>query len=284
MLGYLYDLDEGIPMKLAPLGLLVACSLIGSPVWAGFKEDGNLYGAAESCNLSTRGIPYSNSREFQNARQEAMRSRQDCPQVQRTLSQLVIGGGGSLAEDGNLYGAAEACNFSTSGLLYSNNPTFQNARQQAQQARQNCGDVQNTIRQVASYDYGGKKYGYANGSLSEEGNLYGAVEACGFSTSGLSFSNNEVFQNARNAAQNSRQNCGQVQVTLNQINKGGIRTFDVGKGIPDGNLFGAAEACGFSTQGLPISSSASFETARQKAQQSRQNCGEVQRTLESLKR
>jgi hypothetical protein len=44
--------------------------------------------AAEVCGFSTAGLPYINSPEFENARQIARRSRQDCPRVADTLARI----------------------------------------------------------------------------------------------------------------------------------------------------------------------------------------------------
>lgn len=213
-------------MKLAPFAFLIGCSLVTLPALAGWGEEGNLYGAAERCNLSTQ------------------------------------------------------------GLSYSNDPVFQTARQQAQQSRQNCEQVQASLRQGTRWDSRqSSDYNYGNNYLYGQGNLYGAAESCGLATYGLSYSNNNVFQNARTIAQRSRQDCGQVEATLGQLNRGEDRFLRVdkknkkNKKSVQGNLYGSAESCGLPINGLHYDNSPEFQNARQNAQRSRQNCAQVQRAI-----
>jgi len=229
-LRWMGSLNEVLIMKSVSLVFLTACSLLVLPAFAGPRENGNLYGAAENCHLSTQSIPTNN---------------------------------GSM---------------------------FDNARQNARQSSQNCAEVQNTLRQLNGYGYGRQQYNgtqqssyYAN-NQNTEGNLYGATEACGFSTNGLNYSSSNDFQNARNTARGARQNCQQVQTSRSQFNRVGISSFIFGNRGANGNLFGAAEACGFSTNGLATNNSGNFQNARQRARQSRQNCAEVQNTLNGIGR
>lgn len=210
----------------APIAVLALGALITFPAFAGPRENGNLYGAAERCNLPTQGLAYSNNRSFQDARQTAKNSRQDCRQVQDSLNYGYQGrqnnyqgrqnNYSNLSDQGNLYGATEACNLSTNGLAYSNSSEFQNARQNAQRSRQDCGQVQATRGQIGGglADLLSSGLGINLGNRNADGNLFGAAEACGLSTRGLPSSNSATFQQARQNARQSRQDCGIVQQTI----------------------------------------------------------------------
>ncbi len=51
----------------------------------------------------------------------------------------------------------------------------------------------------------------------DNGNLYGAAQACRIPTAGLRYSNNRAFQSGRQAALNSRQNCKRVARTVSRV-------------------------------------------------------------------
>jgi hypothetical protein len=70
-------------------GSLIAFATLvvsNTPVLAAPYPDGNLWGAAQVCGLPTNGLGYSNDQGFQFALQTALRSRQDCNQVARTVN------------------------------------------------------------------------------------------------------------------------------------------------------------------------------------------------------
>jgi len=137
--------------------------------------DGNLWGAAQACGLPTTGLGYSNDPGFQAALQNALRSRQNCSQVASTIASLgrydsypgfntainrnfgnpnsyAPFGNSNLSQSGNLYGAAQACGLPTTGIPYSNDPSFQAGLQNALRSRQDCGQVANTISPLARYN------------------------------------------------------------------------------------------------------------------------------------
>ncbi len=205
------------PRLFSLLFIISGWSLVSLPAHAGLRQDGNLYGAAEVCALATGGLRFSNSPIFQNARTTARRSRQNCSEVQQTMRQSASSQGGLSNGDGNLYGAAESCGISTNGLSYSNSPDFQNARQRARQSRQNCGEVQRTISQIAYNN----SSGYIGDNGDTAGNLFGAAENCGIPTNGLAYNNDSIFQAARQRARQSSQNCGEVQQSVNQMSYNG---------------------------------------------------------------
>ncbi len=64
---------------------LAAITMFSSSAEAAPYPDGNLWGAAQVCGLSTNGLAYSNDPGFQSALQNALRSRQDCGQVANTV-------------------------------------------------------------------------------------------------------------------------------------------------------------------------------------------------------
>lgn len=221
------------------LAAVAVTSLLTSPAFAGPLEDGNLYGAAEACGLSTAGLPYYGNPDFDYGRQRARQSRQDCPQVANTLSRggalggllnnLPLGGlfqGGAYTnrgnpiDQGNLFGAAEACGLSTAGLPFINSSDFDSARRRARGSRQDCAQVANTAALNTGQTSGllnRPRRGNNRGrSVIDQGNLFGAAEACNIPTYGLPFSNNPDFDYARQRARNSRQDCSQVANTVSR--------------------------------------------------------------------
>lgn len=76
-------------LTLCTVGLIAITSLFEMPAQARTNYDlGNLYGAVERCRLTTSGLPYRNGNAFQNARNTARNSRQDCQMVKRTARQV----------------------------------------------------------------------------------------------------------------------------------------------------------------------------------------------------
>jgi hypothetical protein len=123
------------------------------------------------------------------------------------------------------------------------------------------------------------------------GNLAGAAEVCGNGnyTNQLRSraSNQAAFENARNIARSSRQDCNQVNATLQQ--QGGYygsgQTVIAGGYAGNlGNLAGAAEVCGINgyTDALRSRSGDynTFENARNRARNSKQDCNQVSYTLQ----
>jgi hypothetical protein len=157
----------------------VGLALLTTSASADPTGDGNLFGAAEACRISTAGLPYSGDSGFESARQNALRSRQDCQQVSDTVNPLTgrRGSGnqfnyhrpsraargnayrpgryaqGNVAYNapsnlGNLFGAAEVCRISTTGIPYIGGSDFESARQTALRSRQDCSQVANTVSQI----------------------------------------------------------------------------------------------------------------------------------------
>ncbi len=140
------------------LSFLVS-SVLATAVPAQNLDQGNLFGAAQVCGLSTAGLHYASSDpSFEYSRQRALNSRQDCAQVTNTLSQLRnqefdfrrqaqgYGQRPNLSNLGNLYGAAEVCRLSTGRLTaYLGDPSFEAARRNALNSRQDCTQVANTL-------------------------------------------------------------------------------------------------------------------------------------------
>jgi hypothetical protein len=76
-------------LTLCTVGLIAIASISGMPAEARTAYNlGNLYGAAERCGFTTVGLPYRNGNAFQNARNTARNSRQDCQMVRRTARQV----------------------------------------------------------------------------------------------------------------------------------------------------------------------------------------------------
>jgi hypothetical protein len=76
-------------LTLCTFGLIAIASISGMPAEARTAYNlGNLYGAAERCGFTTSGLPYRNGNAFQNARNTARNSRQDCQMVRRTARQV----------------------------------------------------------------------------------------------------------------------------------------------------------------------------------------------------
>jgi hypothetical protein len=158
----------------------VGLVLLATSTSADPTGDGNLFGAAEACGISTAALPYTSDPRFESAHQNALRSRQDCQQVSNTVSQLTGRQGrgnqfnyhrpsraargnayrqgryaqGNIAYNapsnlGNLYGAAEVCRIPTVSIPYIGGNDFESARQTALRSRQDCSQVANTVSQIA---------------------------------------------------------------------------------------------------------------------------------------
>ncbi|MBC7883162.1 MAG: hypothetical protein H7Y37_17870 [Anaerolineae bacterium] len=161
----------------------VGLALIATSASADPTGDGNLFGAAEVCGIPTAGIPYTDGPGFESARQNALRSRQDCQQVSYTVGQLtgrqargnqfnyrrpnrVARGNGqgrynpqsnlayaAPSNLGNLFGAAQACGISTNGIPFVGGSAFESARQTALRSRQDCSQVAFTVSKTARRPY-----------------------------------------------------------------------------------------------------------------------------------
>lgn len=229
---------------------------------------------------------------------------------------------GNSAGLGNLAGAAQVCGFrgATNQLRSqaSDVGAFESARQAATRSRQNCNDVSNTLRGIGlSTGVSGAQQGvpnfrggqsgnrgrngfnnfgnngsnnYGNNDPYTLGNLAGAAEACGYDNYSNQLRsrarNRAAFENGRNTALRSRQDCNQVNATLQQQGRffGGQTVIAGGSAGQLGNLAGAAEACGINgyTNNLRNRSGDynTFEQARNRAQNSRQDCNQVTYTLQ----
>jgi hypothetical protein len=141
-----------------------------------------------------------------------------------------------------------------------------------------------------------------------DGNLFGAAEVCGIPTAGIPYVGGPGFESARQTALRSRQDCQQVSYTVGQLtgrqvrgNQFNYRRPNRGNGNGQGrynsqnkvayntpsnlgNLFGAAQACGIATTGIPFVGGSAFESARQTALRSRQDCSQVAYTVSQTAR
>jgi hypothetical protein len=125
---------------------------------------------------------------------------------------------------GNLAGAAEVCgNGNYTNQLRSrasNQAAFENARNTARNAKQDCNQVNATLQQQGGF-FGGQTF-IAGGYAGNLGNLAGAAEVCGINgyTDALRNRSGDynTFESARNRARNSKQDCNQVNYTLQQGN------------------------------------------------------------------
>jgi len=201
-------------------------------------------------------------------------------------------------DDGNRWGAAQVCGLPTTGLPYSNDGIFLSALQTALRSRQDCGQIANSLRSVQSF-YPGQNsffnagYSTANFNQFDYGNLWGAAQVCGFPTTGIPYSNDRTFQSALQVALRSRQDCGQIANSLRSVqafypgqnaysNPGyDYRRQSFGQ-YDYGNLWGAAQVCGFPTTGIPYSNDRTFQSALQVALRSRQDCGQIANSLRSV--
>lgn len=149
------------------LGTIIGLSsmaLFATSASAGSSDDGNLYGAAQACGVSTAGLPYYQDPNFELSRQNALRSRQDCSQVSYTTSRSSVGFLGlsnqnlfgyavnspNSVNDGNLYGAVEVCGYSTAGLPIYSDANFEAARQKAHNSRQDCAQVGSSLGRTSN--------------------------------------------------------------------------------------------------------------------------------------
>lgn len=255
--------DHRTKITIALLGMSVVLSLTTAPVLAQDGNSaglGNLAGAAEVCGFrGTANQLRSQARDigsFEGARQSAMNSRQNCSDVSNTLRGLGVSGTPYYQGNqgrrrnngrnnfnnfnsgnnnfnrgnndpyslGNLAGAAEACeNGGYTNQLRSqarDQATFENARNIARRSRQDCNQVNATLQQQGGY-FGGQTV-IAGGYAGQLGNLAGAAEVCGINgyTDNLRNRSGDfnTFEQSRNRARNSRQDCNQVTYTLQQGN------------------------------------------------------------------
>lgn len=254
------------------LGMFVVLSLPIDPAMAQDSNSaglGNLAGAAEVCGFQGASNQLrSQARDigaFESARQTAVRSRQNCSDVGNTLQGI----GQSTGVSGVPWGV----------------PNFRGG--------------QSGNRGRNSYKYGNSAYNnfgnnnynnYGNNDPYSLGNLAGAAEACGngnYTNQLRSRANNQAaFENARNTAQRSKQDCNQVNATLQQQGGffGGQTIIAGGYAGQLGNLAGAAEVCGINgyTDNLRNRSGDynTFEQARNRARNSKQDCNQVTYTLQ----
>jgi hypothetical protein len=266
------------------LGTFTALSL---PIAPAIAQDGNsaglgnLAGAAEVCGF--QGVTNqlrSQSRDigsFEGARQTAVSARQNCSDVSNTLRGMGYSTGVSNISSGV-------------PSLFSGFPFFQgNNAQGRQYGRKGFNNNNNGYS-----NYGNNGFNnFGNNSNNDPyslGNLAGAAESCGNGnyTNQLRSraSNQAAFENARSIGRSSRQDCNQVNATLQQ--QGGFfggQTFIAGGYAGNlGNLAGAAEVCGINgyTDGLRNRSGDynTFENARNRARNSKQDCNQVSYTLQ----
>jgi hypothetical protein len=265
----------------ALLGIFAVLSL---PIAPAIAQDGNsaglgnLAGAAEVCGF--QGVTNqlrSQTRDigsFEGARQTAVSSRQNCSDVSNTLRGMGYSTGVSNISSGVPFGLPS---------LLSNIPFFQGGQGQYRRKGYNYNNGYNNYSNN-NYSYNGNNDPYSLG------NLAGAAEVCGNGnyTNQLRSraSNQAAFENARNTARNSRQDCNQVNATLQQQGGyyGGQTVIAGGYAGNLGNLAGAAEVCGINgyTDALRNRSGDynTFESARNRAHNSKQDCNQVHYTLQ----
>jgi hypothetical protein len=273
------------PTKIATV-LLGTFAVLSLPIAPAMAQDGNsaglgnLAGAAEVCGFqgNTNQLR-SQSRDlgaFEGARQTAVSARQNCADVSNTLRGLGYSTSVSSAPWGvpNFRGG-QSGNRARNGFNYGNGGYNSFGR--------NVFDNNN-------YSNYNNFNNYGNNDPYSLGNLAGAAEACGngsYTNQLRSRTNNQgAFENARNTAQRSKQDCNQVNATLQQ--QGGFfggQTFIAGGYAGQlGNLAGAAEVCGINgyTDNLRNRSGDynTFEQARNRARNSKQDCNQVTYTLQ----
>ncbi len=258
--------------------LLGTFAVLSLPIAPAMAQDGNsaglgnLAGAAEVCGFqgATNQLR-SQARDigaFEGARQSAVGSRQNCNDVSNTLRGLGYSAGVSSVPFGAPFSQGGQGRYrGRNGFNYGNS---------------------------GYNNFGNNNYGnynnYGNNDPYSLGNLAGAAEACGngnYTNQLRSRTNNQgAFENARNTARSSKQDCNQVNATLQQQGGyyGGQTIIAGGYAGQLGNLAGAAEVCGINgyTDNLRNRSGDynTFEQARNRARNSKQDCNQVTYTLQ----
>jgi hypothetical protein len=269
----------------ALLGMFAVLSLPIAPAMAQDGNSaglGNLAGAAEVCGF--QGVTNqlrSQVRDigsFEGARQTAVGARQNCSDVSNTLRGMGYSVGVSNISSGVPLGLPS---------LLSNIPFLGG---QGQYGRKGFNYNNNGYNNYGNNGFN-NNYSYnGNNDPYSLGNLAGAAESCGNGnyTNQLRgrAGNQAAFENARNTARSSRQDCNQVNATLQQQGSffGGQTVIAGGYAGNLGNLAGAAEVCGINgyTDALRNRSGDynTFESARNRARNSKQDCNQVSYTLQ----